>query len=348
MTAVCKEKQGTVIKNSRANAVCSFVKGIYILAAKLHGKLADAFCMFMADKMGRYVAGCPKLVEEIQANAKSNAPINAMARQALAASDAMTVAAITQADLDAIRNDMKQEMIQMIKKSDESTRRKILNDERRADKRKLNEIQVGAAVHERKNKSDIELAKETVAKEQAITKEIIARAQAETNKHAMEIELVKLKAQVAQVPLAIQVAQVAQVPLAIQVAPTEQVLPEPTEPTNGITVKSVALKHQLITEADLSWDAIVSQAGINIKKEGLRIYGEKLPEPDINARIFWVNQYHPSDEQTIVRVLSDCIAKHVPRNTTGSPVITSFFNRVTPIPTATPVNGASVTIHINK
>ena len=182
--------------------------------------------------MGRYVAGCPKLVEEIHANARSNAPMNRMAREALHASGGMS-----DADLDTIKNQLKEEilteskeqfekekealkaeLIAAMKKSSASQRRMDLYDERREHKRKgedmervsklkIAEVKHEADMHLLKNKSDIEreqaITKEAVAREQAVTKEAVAREQASTQQSIEErrkietqIELLKLQKQI--------------------------------------------------------------------------------------------------------------------------------------------------------
>lgn len=76
---------------------------------------------------------------------------------------------------------LKQEMLQVIKKTDESTRRKILNDERRAEKRKHSEMELETALYVQRKKSDVELAKETVVQDKTATTKI-----------EREIELYKL------------------------------------------------------------------------------------------------------------------------------------------------------------
>ncbi len=102
----------------------------------LPGKIAKEFRLKFVEIIKRYLAGDHSLIQEIQANAQSDAPIHQMARDALGSDDASLKRKYEELDI--------AERIQMLEDSRENTRTKALQNIRT-----LQEILGGEAMDER-------------------------------------------------------------------------------------------------------------------------------------------------------------------------------------------------------
>lgn len=308
-------------------------------------------------KLGRRVAaGDQRLHDEIDANAMNQSDVNVMARVATvleAAAEGVvltnTPTPCTLADLAAFET----RIINKMKKTDESVRRKQLYDDRRNYKRKLEEQELEVVLYERKNKSDIEKAKaitqEAIAKEQAITQEVIVKEQAITKE-----VLIKEEAASKTIQLKIELLKL-----------TNNVTPEP--PT-GITIADVATKHNLLLGLEHIASFVLSQAGKMIKKDPFNLMPYDTPAigVDHNKNSISVNQYNPNYEDKIVTTIKTAIYNYKRSNPTkvsnGTPTISSLFSSVpvaavSSIPTAiehtqgssgASTNTRSITINIQK
>lgn len=366
MTAICKEKQGTIIKNSRKNPVCSIVKGAYILATKLTGTNADKFCVSMADIMGRYFAGCPRLIEEVKTNAKSNAPINVLAREAQAAAEEHTgdkrrVPGIDDEDcftpeqvkkLEGFFNAMRAHDHQEFKKQ----RRLTLGDDRRAAAKMVKDAELEKKIqenitimHERKNKSDVEkeqvISQEAIAKEKAISLEAIAKEKAIsqeiiTREQAITKEVIaKEEATAKTLQLRIELAKLTQMQTAPE-KPVEyeeertiistQVLPAVT----GITIEDVATKQNLITGTDQEVYSVLSQIGRMVQKPPYSLIPLDTQRAVMypNGQVHAVNQYCPGDENEIAGAIKAYLYMHMnqtkqARPATNNHSINKYFSK---------------------
>ena len=69
--------------NTRRVACCTLKKGLFLLTMKLRGENAERLCLEMADKIGRFLAGDLKLIEEIRENASSMFGVHPVMRAAM-------------------------------------------------------------------------------------------------------------------------------------------------------------------------------------------------------------------------------------------------------------------------
>ena len=71
------------IVNSKVMSVCTLKKGLFLLTMKLRGETARRLCLEMADKVGRYLAGDLKLIEEIKENARTIGGVHSIMQGAM-------------------------------------------------------------------------------------------------------------------------------------------------------------------------------------------------------------------------------------------------------------------------
>jgi hypothetical protein len=135
--------------------------GVIKLIMALPGDNAKLLRTKFADVLLKYFAGDESLVQEIERNRESTNPINVMAREELAATGGAAVA-ITRADLSSLKDELKQEIMNSLIKSEKSKRAKELYDKRAAEKHELAVIEKHAEVARKEREQQLEIKKRSL------------------------------------------------------------------------------------------------------------------------------------------------------------------------------------------
>jgi len=207
----------------------------------------------------------------------------------------------------------------LIKKKDDSERRKKLNDDKAEHKRKQENIKYTSeiTVQEREKIAKISVQeKESLSKITVQEKEAIAEAEIKQSQAKMQQDIEERKKIETQMEFF----------RLMHTTPTPQATPTPLP--KGITVKEVAAKHNLLAGTGAQGDSTLCQVGKNIQKEpyGLVPFANLTMENLSNGNSIPVHQYHPKDEPRIVNAIKDYLTKtnKTPPNQ-GS--IRTFFNQ---------------------